>query len=300
MSASTSFVKLYGGILESTLWCEPDRTRLVWICMLAMADQYGRVMGSVPGLANRARVPIEDARTAIDSFLSPDPDSRTKDFEGRRIEAIDGGWRLLNHAKYRAIRAEDDRREQNRLAQQRAREKRKSEAGKVSGKRQQSQQKSAESAHTDTEAEIEKRQPGAIAPSSPAEQATLPLPGLSVVPPIPAKLPDCPHRDLIAMFIAEVPEMPRPRIESWSGKNADAMRARWKWVLTAHRDNGDRYATSSAEALAWFSRFFKVVAASDFLCGRVDGRSKFTLGWLMKKDNFDKVMEHGYPNREAA
>lgn len=75
--------------------------------MLAMADRNGRVWGSVPGLANRARIPLEDARVAITTFLSPDPDSRTPEHEGRRIEVIDGGWRLLNHEKYRAIRDEE-------------------------------------------------------------------------------------------------------------------------------------------------------------------------------------------------
>lgn len=82
--------------------------------MLAMADQHGRVWASVPGLANRARVPLADAQTALDAFLSPDPYSRTPDFEGRRIEPIDGGWRLLNHEKYRAIRDEESIKESKR------------------------------------------------------------------------------------------------------------------------------------------------------------------------------------------
>jgi len=140
---------------------------------------------------------------------------------------------------------------------------------------------------------------GAIAPSSPAVPATLPLPGLSAVP-MPAPLPACPHRDLIAMFVTAVPELPRPRVELWDGKKAEAMRARWRWVLTARRDNGERYATNAAEALQWFGRFFAKVGASDFLTGRGGARSKFTLDWLMKKENFDKVVEHGYPNQEAA
>ena len=106
---SVTFTKLFSSITESTVWCEPDRTRLVWITMLAMADRMGRVWASIPGLANRARVPVEDARKAIETFLSPDPDSRTKteECEGRRIEVIDGGWRLINHSKYRAIRDEE-------------------------------------------------------------------------------------------------------------------------------------------------------------------------------------------------
>ncbi len=113
---SITFTKLFSSITESTVWCEPSNIRIVWITMLAMADKRGRVWASVPGLANRARVPIEDARAAITTFLSPDPDSRTPDYEGRRIEAIDGGWRLLNYDKYRATRDDEDRREQTRVA----------------------------------------------------------------------------------------------------------------------------------------------------------------------------------------
>lgn len=101
---SRTFTKLFSSITASTVWCEPDRTRLVWITMLAMADHAGRVHGSIPGLAHMARVPLEDCETALHTFLNPDPYSRTPDFEGRRIESIDGGWRLLNYAKHRAIK----------------------------------------------------------------------------------------------------------------------------------------------------------------------------------------------------
>lgn len=100
---SRTFTKLFSSITASTVWCEPDRTRLVWITMLAMADHAGRVHGSIPGLAHMARVPLEDCEIALRTFLSPDPYSRTPDFEGRRIEPIDGGWRLLNYAKHRAL-----------------------------------------------------------------------------------------------------------------------------------------------------------------------------------------------------
>ncbi len=97
------YTKLFEQILESTVWCEPDSTRVVWITMLAMSDKSGEVLASVPGLAKRAMVPVEDVRSALTCFLSPDPDSRTKDYEGRRIAEIDGGWQLLNHEKYRDL-----------------------------------------------------------------------------------------------------------------------------------------------------------------------------------------------------
>src|ERR1700729_2946594 len=111
---SMTFTKLFSSITESTVWYEPDSTRLVWITMLAMSDRQGRVFAAIPGLAGRARVDLEATRKALTCFLSPDPDSRTKDFEGRRIEEIDGGWRLLNHAKYRELRDEEARRQYQR------------------------------------------------------------------------------------------------------------------------------------------------------------------------------------------
>ncbi len=107
---SMTFTKLFSSITDSSIWCQDDHTRLVWITMLAMADKHGRVWAEIPGLASRARVPVEAADRAIAIFLAPDPHSRTKDHDGRRIEPIDGGWRLLNHAKYRAMRDVEDQR----------------------------------------------------------------------------------------------------------------------------------------------------------------------------------------------
>lgn len=105
-----TFTKLFSSITESTIWCEDAPTRIVWITMLAMADRRGRVWAAIPGLASRAKVSIEETEMALKSFQSPDKYSRTQDYEGRRIEEIDGGWRLLNHAKYRSIRDEEERR----------------------------------------------------------------------------------------------------------------------------------------------------------------------------------------------
>jgi uncharacterized phage protein (TIGR02220 family) len=104
---SMTFTKLFSSITESTIWTEDHPTRLTWITMLAMADRKGRVWASIPGLANRARVTVAEAENAIHKFLSPDKYSRTEDNGGRRIEPIDGGWRLLNHEKYRSIRDEE-------------------------------------------------------------------------------------------------------------------------------------------------------------------------------------------------
>lgn len=109
-----SFTKLSSGILASTVWQEPSSTRIVWITMLALADKSGYVAASIPGLAHLARVSIAETETALAAFMAPDPYSRTPDNEGRRIEAVAGGWRLLNHGIYRARRDAEDRKEQQR------------------------------------------------------------------------------------------------------------------------------------------------------------------------------------------
>lgn len=108
---SRTFTKLFSSITESTIWVANDHHLRLWIYLLAKADERGQIWGSVPGIASAARVPLEQAREALTAFMSPDSESRTKDFEGRRLEEIDGGWRLINHAKYRALLSAEERRE---------------------------------------------------------------------------------------------------------------------------------------------------------------------------------------------
>lgn len=86
--------------------------------MLAKAGRDGIVEASLPGLADASRVSIDECIAALECLSSPDKYSRTKEFEGRRIEAIDGGWRILNHAKYRSKMNADERREYFRLKKQ--------------------------------------------------------------------------------------------------------------------------------------------------------------------------------------
>ena len=95
------WTKLFSSIVTSSIWCEDDKTFRVWVALLALSDQEGIVEGSVPGLANLCRLQPAEMRAALEKLASPDPDSRSPEFEGRRIEKIEGGWRLLNYEKYR-------------------------------------------------------------------------------------------------------------------------------------------------------------------------------------------------------
>lgn len=111
---SDTYTKLFSSITESTVWGESYPTRIVWVTMLAMADARGNVYGAVPGLARRANVTLQEVEAALAAFLAPDPYSRTQAGDGRRIEAIDGGWTLINHGKYAAVRNGDERKEYQR------------------------------------------------------------------------------------------------------------------------------------------------------------------------------------------
>lgn len=116
---------LFRSILDSTIWQESIDTKILWITMLAMADRDGAVHASIPGLAARAKIGIEECEASIQRLMSPDPYSRTKDNDGRRIAEIDGGWRLLNHSKYRDLAAKEDARAKNAERQRRFQERRK-------------------------------------------------------------------------------------------------------------------------------------------------------------------------------
>lgn len=120
---TNGYVKLFSTILASSIWSEDDRTRLVWITMLVLMDSEGQVKGSVPGLAHFARVPVEDCRMALAKFMEPDPETVTQEHDGRRIEAIEGGWRILNAGKYREMMSLDQRREYWRKKKQESRDK---------------------------------------------------------------------------------------------------------------------------------------------------------------------------------
>jgi hypothetical protein len=116
--------------------------------------------------------------------------------------------------------------------------------------------------------------------------------------------PDCPHEEIIDLFAKLLPTLAQPRKSLWrTGKNAPALRARWRWVLSAKHESGRRagepMATGRDEAIAWFERFFGYVSKSDFLTGK-SGAWACDLGWLVNQSNFEKVLSGVYENKELA
>lgn len=98
---------------------------LPWV--VANCDSSGHVEINPTHLAALLGTTEDEVSKAIDYLCSPDPKSRSQDHEGRRLlhKGAYEYW-LVNHAKYRRIRDAEARREQNRLAQQRFRDRKQS------------------------------------------------------------------------------------------------------------------------------------------------------------------------------
>jgi hypothetical protein len=115
---------------------------------------------------------------------------------------------------------------------------------------------------------------------------------------------DCPHEKILDAFAEKLPGLAQPTRSLWrDGKNAPALKSRWAWLMTACHEKGkrkgERMATTEAEGVEWFGRFFAYVADSDFLMGRSSEWS-CDLIWLVNKSNFEKVIQGSYENQKAA
>lgn len=97
------YTPVFREFTTSSMWAEPPATRCVWLWLMLHADPEGFVPGTIPGLAVAANVSLDETRGAIDKFMAPDPDSNTQENEGRRLEKVPHGWRILNFEYWREL-----------------------------------------------------------------------------------------------------------------------------------------------------------------------------------------------------
>ena len=120
------YCKLFASLYQGTLRGRANEI-LVFTNLIAHADAAGHVDKHWNAIAQEVGLPVDDVKAALDALESEDLESRSPEHKGRRIIRLDEhrawGWKIVNHGKYRAIRSEEDRREQNRLAQERWRKK---------------------------------------------------------------------------------------------------------------------------------------------------------------------------------
>lgn len=120
------YAKIFRSMYDGTLRGKAHEL-LVFTNMLASCDRDGCVDKHPRAIADEVGLTVEQVQAALATLEAPDPESRSPEHDGRRIVRLDThrawGWLLVNFAKYRAIRNEEDRMAQNREAQARYRAK---------------------------------------------------------------------------------------------------------------------------------------------------------------------------------
>jgi len=97
------------------------------------------------------------------------------------------------------------------------------------------------------------------------------------------QIPPCPHKEIINLYAKHIPTGIQPR--SWDGARALALKSRWK-------------ESKKRQSLTWWEGFFEHISKSKFLTGQkiYKDRDPFeiTLPWVLKKENFNKIIEGVY------
>lgn len=123
----SGFVKIDCGIVDSSIWIERDQRSLFFTALIMARPvvteeplpalcldrnepngfvvppgRYGFVRASGSGIVRRDGIPdFEAGMAALRALCSPDPESRTPDYDGRRMARVDGGFIVLNYMVYR-------------------------------------------------------------------------------------------------------------------------------------------------------------------------------------------------------
>jgi hypothetical protein len=109
-----TFVPIFGRIVNSSLWDEPDFVIKVFLTMLPMKDRDHVVRFSAYNIARMARKTEEEVLEALKILSSPDKRRlEPQEHEGRRIQKVDDGWLILNGSKYQNLMMEIFRRAKN-------------------------------------------------------------------------------------------------------------------------------------------------------------------------------------------
>lgn len=122
------YVKLFASLYQGTLRGCSDEI-LVFTNLLAHCDAAGVVDKHWRAICEETGLPRDRVEKAISNLEAADPESRSPEQEGRRIVKLDEhrawGWQVVNYTKYRDIKDAETRREQNRIAQEKWRNKNK-------------------------------------------------------------------------------------------------------------------------------------------------------------------------------
>ena len=123
------YAKVFASMFKGSMYGNPDGI-ITFMVMLVLADREGIVDMTAESISAHTSIPLDIIRRGLDYLILPDPNSRSQNEDGRRIQYLDDhrkwGWYIVNYEDYRNMRDEDERREyfkqwkRNKRAQQRA------------------------------------------------------------------------------------------------------------------------------------------------------------------------------------
>lgn len=112
--------KIFSTIYDGTLYGH-WQALVTFQQMIVLCDADGTIDMTPQALAARTGIPLDVIAEGIKFLERPDPDSRSPDAEGCRIERLDShrtwGWHLVNHTKYKFMADAETIRAQNRERQ---------------------------------------------------------------------------------------------------------------------------------------------------------------------------------------
>lgn len=146
------------------------------------------------------------------------------------------------------------------------------------------QQRSSNALDTDTDTDKEAK----ASLSEPADAASDPATGGDDNSSEKNAIPACPHQEIIALYHEILPELPTVILSRWRGSEGEAhLRTRWR-EDPRHQD------------LAFWERFFRTIRTSKHWMGENDRNWRADLRWVLKRGNFDKVIERLVDNLNRA
>jgi len=118
-----SWAPLWSGIVESSLWDEPDYVVKVFLTMLAVKDGDHICRFNAYQIGRKSRKDEVEVLEALRILSSPDTRRHeVQEYDGRRIKSVEEGWLILNAEKYREMVQIEMRRASWRKAQKVKRE----------------------------------------------------------------------------------------------------------------------------------------------------------------------------------
>lgn len=268
--------KIFSSIFDSTLCADGGwLPTYVFMSLVTLADKDGKVEIAPRALYRRLgfdvakKVGFDEFENALQYLQSPDEHSNTTDFEGRRIIPLsefddslgNRGFYVVNYEKYKikASKTEPAGSSTERVRRFRERQKNQTQGQNETVKETvETENETDRNEHIDIDIDLDIKNP-----LSTDKLLT-------------------PHKAIIALWHEILPEL--QGIKVWNTTRKTLLKARWS--EEPERQNLD-----------WWKKFFEYIRTCPHLMGKNDRSWQATLPWILKADNFAKVIEGNYEKK---